>query len=59
MYNMLIYLHVFPTVIKKIKNKKKISGTREMLGGSVSDLRRTMSELQERLQTVDGEGKLK
>ena len=56
---MLIYLHVFPTVIKKIKNKKKISGTREMLGGSVSDLRRTMSELQERLQTVDGEGKLK
>lgn len=29
-----------------------------MLGGSVSDLRSTMCELQGRLQTVDGEGKL-
>lgn len=30
-----------------------------MLGGSVSDLRSTMVELQERLNTVDGEGELK
>lgn len=29
-----------------------------MLGGSVCDLRTTMVELQERLNTVDGEGEI-
>lgn len=33
-------------------------GYREMLEESVSDLRSTMCELQERLHSVDGEGKL-
>lgn len=46
-------MFLFPTV-----NKSTI-WYREMLGGSVSDLRSTMCELQERLQSVDGEGQLK
>lgn len=46
-------------LISSAKNTTEhLLGCREMLEESVSDLRSTMCELQERLHSVDGEGKL-
>lgn len=44
--------------LKTTEKRRLAFGFREMLEESVSDLRSTMCELQERLHSVDGEGEL-